>query len=102
MSAGWPREAEPVGLHLSMTEVSASDGMRAHLAAIVDSSDDAILSKTLDGTILSWSRGAVALYGYTAEEIVGQPVSRLVSQDRPSEVEDILARIRAGESSWPR
>jgi len=71
--------------------------MRAHLAAIVDSSDDAILSKTLDGTILSWNRGAVALYGYSAEEIVGQPVSRLVPKDRPSEVEDILARLRAGD-----
>jgi two-component system sensor histidine kinase/response regulator len=70
---------------------------RGHLAAIVDSSDDAILSKTLDGTILSWNAGAAHLYGYTSEEIVGRNVSDLVPEDRPDEVAGILERLRAGE-----
>ncbi|MEX0835521.1 MAG: PAS domain S-box protein [Nitriliruptor sp.] len=77
--------------------LSAVD-LRAHLAAIVDSSDDAILSKDLDGRILSWNRGAERLYGYTADEMVGQPVSVLVPDDRPDEVPGILTQLRAGES----
>lgn len=74
------------------------EALRAHLAALVDSSEDAILSKTLDGTILTWNRGAERLYGYTAEEMVGKSISILVPSDRPGEVEDILARVQRGES----
>jgi PAS domain S-box-containing protein len=73
---------------------AAADDPRFHLAAIVDSSDDAILTKALDGTILSWNRSAERLYGYTAEEIVGKPISVLVPPDRPREVEAILERIK--------
>ena len=72
--------------------------IRAHLAAIVDSSDDAIFSKDLDGTLLSWNKGAERLYGYATGEIVGQPVSVLVPDDRPDEVPGILAKLRAGET----
>jgi two-component system sensor histidine kinase/response regulator len=70
--------------------------VREHLAAIVDSSDDAILSKDLDGTILSWNKGAERMYGYSAEEVIGQPISVLVPPGRPQEVSSILARLRTG------
>ena len=70
---------------------------KLHLAAIVDSSDDAIISKALDGTILSWNTGAEKLYGYVAEEIVGTPVYRLVPSDRSDEVPAVLALVRKGE-----
>ncbi len=67
------------------------------LAAIVDSSDDAIIGKTLDGTIISWNAGAERLYGYTADEILGQPISILVPIDRPDELPAILSRLALGE-----
>jgi PAS domain S-box-containing protein len=67
------------------------------LAAIVESSDDAIFGKALDGRILSWNKAAERMYGYTAEEIVGKPVSVLLPSDRPNEVRDILERLRHGE-----
>ena len=68
------------------------------LASIVDSSDDAIFSKTLDATITSWNLGAERMYGYTADEIIGQRVSLLVPADRPDDVTSIMKRIVAGES----
>src|SRR5438105_15033250 len=68
-----------------------------YLAAIVDSSDDAIIGKTLDGTIISWNPGAQRIYGYTAEEVVGQPIAILVPRDRPNELPAILERLRRGE-----
>ena len=68
------------------------------LAAIVEGSDDAIFGKTLDGIITSWNRGAEQIYGYSAEEIVGKPVSILVPEDRPREIEGILQRIQRGQS----
>jgi two-component system sensor histidine kinase/response regulator len=71
--------------------------LREHLAAIVDSSDDAILSKDLEGTVLTWNRGAERLYGYSAEEMVGRSVTVLVPDDRPDEERRILDRLRAGE-----
>ena len=74
-----------------------TDEVSSRLAAIVDSSDDAILSKNLEGIILSWNRAAERLYGYTAEEIVGKPISIIVPDDRPFEVANILARIARGE-----
>lgn len=67
------------------------------LAAIVESSDDAILSKDLDGVITSWNYGAERLFGYTEEEVVGQPVTILFPADRYNEEPEILARIRRGE-----
>ena len=67
-----------------------------HLAAIVESSDDAIYSKNLDGIILTWNAAAEKLYGYTADEIVGRSVSLLVPGDRHREVEEMLAGVRRG------
>ena len=68
-----------------------------YLAAIVDSSDDAIIGKTLDGTIISWNAGAQRIYGYTADEVIGQPIAILVPRDRPHELPTILERLRRGE-----
>ena len=67
------------------------------LAAIVESSDDAIFAKTLDGIILSWNAGAQRLYGYTPEEVVGHPVTMLLPPDRPDEVPRILEQLKAGQ-----
>ncbi|MGA8554871.1 MAG: PAS domain S-box protein, partial [Candidatus Acidiferrales bacterium] len=67
------------------------------LASIVDSSDDAIISKTLDGVITSWNAGAERLFGYTAKEAVGQPISMIIPLDRRDEETKILARLRQGE-----
>jgi PAS domain S-box-containing protein len=71
--------------------------MQNRLAAIVESSDDAIISKDLDGIIRSWNRGAERIFGYTAEEIVGKPISTLAAPDRVDEFPDILDRLRRGE-----
>src|SRR5947207_3108570 len=69
----------------------------AHLAAIVESSEDAIVSKTLDGTVLTWNAGAERLYGYSAAELVGRNMTILLPPDRPEEEDEILAGIRRGE-----
>ncbi len=69
----------------------------ALLAAIVDSPDDAIMAKSLDGTITSWNRGAEAIYGYKAEEIIGKPVKLLMHPVRADDTDVILKRIRKGE-----
>lgn len=74
-----------------------ADQTAQRLAAIVENSDDAILTKDLDGIITSWNRGAERLYGYTAEETIGRPVSMLIPLDRQDEEPSILARIRRGE-----
>jgi PAS domain S-box-containing protein len=74
----------------------AEAGLR-QAAAIIENSDDAIISKDLNGIILSWNPGAERLYGYTAAEAVGQPVTMLIPEDRPDEEPSILERIRRGE-----
>jgi PAS domain S-box-containing protein len=67
------------------------------LASIVQSSDDAIVSKNLDGIITSWNEGAEYIFGYNAEEAVGQPITIIIPQDRQDEERTILTRIRRGE-----
>src|SRR2546430_1576714 len=69
----------------------------ALLAAIVDSSDDAIVSKTLEGIITSWNRGAEKLFGYTAGEAIGQPIFLIIPEDRIAEEYDVLAHLRRGD-----
>jgi PAS domain S-box-containing protein len=68
-----------------------------HYRAIVESSDDAILSKNLDGLILSWNRGAERLFGFSSEEAVGRPVTIIIPLDRRNEEPEILKKIHSGE-----
>lgn len=74
-----------------------AENSNRYFAAVVESSDDAIVTKNLDGIITSWNKGAQAIFGYTAEEAVGQPVTILMPPDRQDEEPNILARIRRGE-----
>src|SRR5216683_1851728 len=83
-----------------MTLVDSSDppiDVAARLAAIVTSSDDVIVSKTLTGTITSWNPAAERILGYTAEEAVGKNIKMIIPPDRWAEEDDVLARIRRGE-----
>ncbi len=73
-------------------------GSDAFLAALVRSSDDAIIGKTLDGTVLAWNEAAEKLYGYEAAEMIGRDISVLIPADRPLELAGLLQRIRAGET----
>jgi PAS domain S-box-containing protein len=73
------------------------DEQLQQLASIVQSSDDAIVSKNLDGIITSWNKGAERIFGYTAEEAIGQPITMVIPQDRQDEERTILTRIRRGE-----
>ena len=67
------------------------------LAAVVESSDDAIITQSLDGTIETWNRAAERMFGYTATEAIGRPISMLVPPERISEEEDAIERIRRGD-----
>lgn len=71
--------------------------LRNHLAAVVASSDDAIISKTLDGIIVSWNEGAQRIFGYTAEEVIGKSITIILPPDHLDEEPQILARLRRGE-----
>ena len=79
------------------TTLRQSEQRLRWIGSIVESSNDAIISKNLDGIITSWNRGAERLFGYTAAEAIGQPVTIIIPQDRLDEEREILARIRRGE-----
>jgi hypothetical protein len=81
-----------------VTERTQAEAMRERLAAIVESSDDAIISKTLDGTITAWNHGAEKVFGYPSSEAVGQKMWMIIPNERAHEEIDILARISRGES----
>ena len=66
------------------------------MVSIVESSDDAIISKTLEGTIVSWNKGAERLYGYSAEEVKGHPVSILMPPERADDFPEIMAKLKRG------
>jgi PAS domain S-box-containing protein len=80
-----------------ITERKEADLARVRLAAIVESSDDAIISKDLNGVITSWNAGAQRIFGYTAEEAVGRPVTLLIPAELQDEEKEILRRLRAGQ-----
>ena len=73
-----------------------SDEIARRLAAIVSSSDDAIVSKDLNGTVLSWNDAAERMFGYTAEQIIGRSIRVIIPADRQSEEDAVLESIRAG------
>ena len=81
-----------------ITERKRTDTVAAEMAAIVDSSNDAIIGKTLEGIITSWNRGAEYVYGYTADEVVGKSVSVLVPNQKPDEVLEIIAGMVANDA----
>jgi PAS domain S-box-containing protein len=80
-----------------MTDTERSEEMLSHLAAVIEYSDDAIITKTLQGIISSWNPGAQRLFGYTAAEAVGKPVTLLIPDNHLNEEPDILERLRRGE-----
>ena len=79
------------------SERKQAEKLQARLAAIVESSDDAILSKDLNGIIQTWNAGAHRLFGYRAEEVIGQPVTLLLPPERLQEEAQILSRMRKGQ-----
>ncbi|HEY2681605.1 MAG TPA: PAS domain S-box protein [Candidatus Udaeobacter sp.] len=92
------RNVGRVWSYRDITERKQAQEAEAHLAAIVESSDDAIISKDLNSIITSWNRGAERLFGYTAQEAIGQSVTMLMPPERFDEEVGILERIRRGES----
>ena len=81
-----------------VTERKRAEEVRERLAAVVESCDDAIISKTLLGSINAWNRGAEKVFGYMASEVIGKPMQILMPPDRLNEESEILARIRRGET----
>jgi PAS domain S-box-containing protein len=80
-----------------ITERKLADETRLRLAAIVDSSEDAIISKNLDAVIVTWNPAAQRIFGYTAEDVIGQPITILIPPELWHEENKILERLRAGE-----
>ena len=87
-----------ISLAEDVTERRRLEERNRHLAVIVESSDDAIIGKTLDGIITSWNKGAEKIYGYRESEVVGKPVSCLIPPDRPDEMPKLLRSVQHGEA----
>ena len=92
-----PQEQSGSNINVDWSKSESPELAAAWLAAIIESAEDAIITKTLDGVITSWNRGAERMFGYTADEVVGQPVTILIPQDHIDEEPAIIARLKAGE-----
>ena len=79
------------------TDLTRAEEIRLRYAAIVESSDDAIIAKTLDGVISAWNAAAERMFGYTEHEAIGQPITMIIPPDLHEEEYEILRRLRAGE-----
>jgi PAS domain S-box-containing protein len=88
-------------LAAAVAERQHLEEVRAQLAAIVESSDDAIISETFAGIIVSWNGGAERIYGYTADEVLGRPMAILVPPERPDDLPALLGRLMQGERIEP-
>jgi len=86
---------------VDVTEMHRAQEYGAKLAAIVESSDDAIIGKLLDGTITSWNQGAERMYGYTESEAIGRSIDIIIPPERRDELQEILAKLRRGEQIEP-
>jgi PAS domain S-box-containing protein len=86
-----------INLLMDITERHANEVYAAHLAAIVANSDDAIVSKTLEGRVTSWNAAATRLFGYAPEQMIGQPITRIIPPELHTEEDRILALLRRGE-----
>lgn len=86
-----------IGTVLDITELKRAEDESAKLAAIITSSDDAIISKTLESVITSWNSSAERMFGYTADEMIGETIYKLIPDDRQNEETDIIERLRRGE-----
>jgi PAS domain S-box-containing protein len=91
-------EERTAALQSEITDRRHAQEIAEHLAAVVESSSDAIISKTLDGAITAWNRGAEKVFGYSSAEVVGKSISILLPPEHTDEESSILARIRSGES----
>ena len=85
------------GVCMDVTQRKRAEEQLAHMAAVVDSADDAIVSKTLDGVVKSWNGGATRIFGYQPEEMVGRPITVIIPPELHSEEAEILSKIRAGQ-----
>jgi len=85
------------GVCMDITGRKRAEEQLAHMAAVVESADDAIVSKTLDGVVKSWNAGAARIFGYEPEEMIGRPITVIIPPDLHPEEADILSRIRAGQ-----
>ncbi|WP_421693573.1 PAS domain-containing sensor histidine kinase [Aestuariivirga sp.] len=89
---------ESFGVMIDITERKAAEEAAARLAAIVESSEEAIIAKTLRGVVTSWNKGAERLFGYTAEEMIGESIWKLIPEDGEHEEINILNTVRIGQS----
>jgi two-component system, LuxR family, sensor kinase FixL len=108
VSAGDAAPSEVAGILIDANRGGSVEQLNSRLAAIVTFSDDAIVGQGLDGTITDWNRGAETVFGYTAGEVIGRPLSTLLPPNQPNEADILLDRLRRGdrldrhETQWRR